>query len=125
MEDEGLHKLTPAMITQLKTVTEQFSKFHPVKELHYVMNDYLYNQFNGTKAKFRKLGRSTREVLVFHGTDQKNINTYASIERHPFRILSNVFSIGGVNSHPVAHGSSMIQILLLFLMLGPWRLLCY
>src|SRR5437762_3732010 len=59
MEDEGLHKLTPAMITQLKTVTEQFSKFHPVKELHYVMNDYLYNQFNRTKAKFRKLGRST------------------------------------------------------------------
>ena len=84
MRDEDLHKLTPAMITQMKTVTEQFAKLHPVKKIEYIMNDSLYKQFDETRAKFRSIGRGTKEVLVFHGTDRKNINSYASIRPHSF-----------------------------------------
>jgi hypothetical protein len=76
MTDEDLHKLTPAMITQMKTATEQFAKLFPVTKIEYIMNDYLYKQFDETRAKFKSTGRGTKEVLVFHGTDRKNINSY-------------------------------------------------
>jgi hypothetical protein len=84
MRDESLHMLTPAMITQMKTLTEQFAKLHPVKKIEYIMNDSLYKQFKETRAKFRSMGRGTKEVLVFHGTDRKNINSYTSIRPHSF-----------------------------------------
>ena len=108
IKDEDLDKLTPAMVTQMKNVMEQFVKLHPVQKIEYIFNDYLYKQFDETRAKFRKMGRGTNELLVFHGTDRKNINSYASIRPISLRILSSGFAIGGVDAHPVAHGSSMV-----------------
>ena len=77
MGNEDLDKLTPAIIDQMKKVKEQFAKLHRVKKIEYIMNDYLYKQFDETKAKFRSMGRGTNEALVFHGTDRNNINSYA------------------------------------------------
>lgn len=76
MADEDLNKLTPAMITQMKTVTDKFAKRYPVNEIVYIMNDHLYEQFDETRSKFRQLGRGTQEIIGFHGTDRKNINSY-------------------------------------------------
>jgi hypothetical protein len=38
------------------------------------MNTYQYNRFDKTKAQFKRLGRNTNEVLLFHGTDPKNVH---------------------------------------------------
>jgi hypothetical protein len=73
-----LDKLTPAMIAQMKAVTEQFAKVQPVTKIEYILNNNLYKQYEDTRGKFRKQGRGTKEVLVFHGTDVKNINPYFS-----------------------------------------------
>ena len=74
--DEDLDKLTPAMLGQMKSVKDAFSKSFQIKGIEYIMNDRLYQQFDETRSKFKNLGRGSREVLLFHGTNQQNVNAY-------------------------------------------------
>jgi hypothetical protein len=76
LTDGDLDKLTPAMLVQMKTVTAQFAKIHPVIKIEYILNNNLYKQYEDTRSKFKKQGRGSKEILVFHGTDVKNINPY-------------------------------------------------
>jgi hypothetical protein len=78
LTDGDLDKLTPAMLAQMKTITEQFAKLHPVLKIEYILNNNLYKQYEDTRSMFKKLGRGTKEVLVFHGTEVKNINPFPS-----------------------------------------------
>jgi hypothetical protein len=74
--DDDLNYLTQAMLTQLKAIKDSFSKAFPVLRIEYIMNDRLYKQFKDTRATFRRLGRNSQEVLLFHGTFASNINSY-------------------------------------------------
>jgi hypothetical protein len=74
MEEGNINKLTTAMIQQLKTVRETFALHQPVKRIEYIMNDNLYTKFDETRSKLRSYGRSGQEQLLFHGTNQRNIN---------------------------------------------------
>lgn len=74
--DDDLSKLTRAMLNQMKIVKDQFERFFPVKKIEYVMNDRLFKQFDETRTKFRNLNRNPQEMLLFHGTNQRNIDTY-------------------------------------------------
>ena len=76
MLTEGdLNFLTPAMINQMKAITDKFAEHLPVQKIEYIINDQLYKLYNDTRQKFRRMGRGTQEVLVFHGTGRNNINT--------------------------------------------------
>ena len=71
-------QLTPAILKQLKTVKDNFNvPGCNIIKIEYIMNDALYKQFNDTKAKFRSLpGRSTKEEILFHGTNPRNVDRY-------------------------------------------------
>ena len=69
------------ILAQLKMVCYNFKVGLPHKRIwkvEYVMNKALYEKFNETKQKFRAHGKSTKELLLFHGTKAKNINRYTS-----------------------------------------------
>jgi hypothetical protein len=71
--------LTPEILKQMRIVKDNFSKNLPsytISKIEYIMNDTLYRQFNNTKAEFRKYGRNTKEILVFHGTNPQNVDRY-------------------------------------------------
>lgn len=77
--------LTPAILEQMKTVKINFLENLPnytISKIEYIMNDVLYIRFNNTRAEFRKTGRSTKEVVLFHGTNPQNINRYLYSKRH-------------------------------------------
>jgi ubiquitin-conjugating enzyme E2 Q len=67
-----------------------------VVKVKYLVNEELYKQFNARKQKLRSKGSSTTELLVFHGTRKDNING----------IIKHGFKIGGINGHPVTHGTN-------------------
>lgn len=69
-----LNKLTSSMIAKMTIIRGLFAKHRPVKKMEYVMNQQLYNIYKDTKEKFERGGRSTQELLVFHGTEQCNVN---------------------------------------------------
>jgi hypothetical protein len=74
MEEDNLSRLTKAMIQQLKTVRETFALLQEVKSIDYIINDNLYKQFDEARSKLRSYGRGGQEQLLFHGTNQRNIN---------------------------------------------------
>jgi len=115
--DDGFHKLTPAMLSQLKQLKNLFSDSFQIKKIEYVLNDQLYRQFDETKSKFRRMKRSCQEVLLFHGTKQSNIDWYVLKKAYTnCSILMNGFSIGGVNGFPVANGSALVRSSLAYLL---------
>ena len=76
--------LTPAILRQLYFIKWNFVKHlptHKIRKIQYVMNDKLYAIFNDTKNKLRRHGKSTQEMLLFHGTKPENINKYVSITK--------------------------------------------
>jgi hypothetical protein len=75
IKEDSLNKLTNAMIQQLKTVRETFASHQEVKRIDYIINDNLYKQFDEARSELRSCGRSGQEQLLFHGTNQRNINT--------------------------------------------------
>jgi hypothetical protein len=69
--------LSSAILKQMKVVKACFLKnltTFTISKIEYVMNDALYKLFNDTKAEFRKFGKSTREMLLFHGTHPQNVD---------------------------------------------------
>lgn len=78
------HDLSMAILKQMKIIKRSFLKNLPnltIKKIEYIMNDNLYNQFNATKAEFRKYGRNTKEMLLFHGTNQQNMDRFSYSKR--------------------------------------------
>jgi hypothetical protein len=72
------NELTSAIQAQMKTVKEMFSgsfPSRPIIKIEYIMNNELYRQFDSTRNLFRKLGRDTHELLLFHGTQPHNVKT--------------------------------------------------
>jgi hypothetical protein len=76
MTPEDLEKLTPTMIKQARLVSTKFRSYQPIKEIEYVMNDDLYKKYSDARKELKKSLRSTKEVLVFHGTAGGNIPLY-------------------------------------------------
>jgi len=81
--DGNTRDLTLAILKQMKIIKRCFSKNLPnytISKIEYIMNDALYNQFNATKAEFRKSGRNTKEMLLFHGTNPQNIDRFLYVK---------------------------------------------
>jgi hypothetical protein len=77
--DVGLDTLPVEVITHLKNLKATFSKSLPaykVTKVEWIMNDRLRAQFEKCKEDFQRKGRSTEELLLFHGTAQQNIDLY-------------------------------------------------
>jgi hypothetical protein len=74
--DDDLGRLTPVMLNHMKTVVEAFSKKNVVKRIEYLMNDELYKRYNETRTKLCSVKRNGAEILAFHGTNQRNIDSY-------------------------------------------------
>ena len=72
--NDDLSRLTQAILIQLKSIKDLFSKAFSVIRIEYVMNDQLYRQFDETRTAFRRLGRNSQEVLLFHGTNPSSID---------------------------------------------------
>ena len=72
--NDDLSRLTQAILIQLKSIKDLSSKAFSVIRIEYVMNDRLYRQFDETRTAFRRLGRNSQEVLLFHGTNPSNID---------------------------------------------------
>ena len=49
-------------------------QFRRIDRIEYIINDTLYKNFNRTKKIFEILGKSTEEILLFHGSAPKNID---------------------------------------------------
>lgn len=64
------------ILTQLKFVCQNFQRGldWKITKIEYVMNAALYSIFNETKNTFRAHGKSTKEILLFHGTTSQNID---------------------------------------------------
>jgi hypothetical protein len=78
LKDDNINILTQSMANQMKTLMDQISKHSQPKKIEYILNDRLFKQFNETKTKFRTMRRGAQEVLLFHGTNHTNINSYSS-----------------------------------------------
>jgi hypothetical protein len=74
--EEDLGSLTPVMLNHMKAVVEMFSKTIVVKRIEYFMNDELYKTYDETRNKFLNLQRGGVERLAYHGTNQRNIDSY-------------------------------------------------
>lgn len=74
--DDNLGRLTPVMLNHMKIVVEAFSKQSVVKRVEYLMNDELYKRYNETRTKLCSVKRNGAEILAFHGTNQRNIDSY-------------------------------------------------
>ena len=77
--------LTPAILKQMNIIKNNFMQNlpnHTIVRIEYIINDALYNQFNNTKAEFRKFGRNTQEVLLFHGTHPQNVDRFSNSKRN-------------------------------------------
>jgi hypothetical protein len=69
--------LTHEVLTQLKWVSWNFKKELPnirIHKIEYVLNPRLYRIFEQTKNELRRHRKSTKEMLLFHGSTQKNVN---------------------------------------------------
>lgn len=70
------NELTAAIIEQMRIARCNFSKGYPnfkITKIEYIMNTELYNGFDTTKKRLRKLGRNAKELVLFHGTSPGNI----------------------------------------------------
>jgi hypothetical protein len=71
--------LTPAILQQLSYVKWNFVKHLPtakIVKIEYVLNQKLYKGFQDTKNQLKKHGKSTKEMLLFHGTRAENLLKY-------------------------------------------------
>jgi hypothetical protein len=69
-------KITEQMISQMKLVTEQYTKHRPVRRIEYILNASLYEIYHRTIEVFRELGKDKQEIIGYHGTNQANVDAY-------------------------------------------------
>ena len=76
------NELTPEIVKHLKHLVEVFRKNMPeqqIVKLEWIVNRRLEIQFENTREQLKKAKHSTKEILLFHGTENKNVNKYVSI----------------------------------------------
>jgi len=107
---EDLTGIHISMMAHLKMLKDQ-AKQVKITKIEYILNDKLHEQFKRAKEELKKAGRTTDEIILFHGTESNNIESYL-----PFRapalihsILSEGFRIGGIDGFMPSHGSSMVS----------------
>jgi hypothetical protein len=113
--DGAINDLTPDMLEQLKGIKTVFSRTLPalpVTKVEWIVNEKLQAEFENCKEQLARHGRPTNEIILWHGTAPYNINRYR-IDKEGLMnsIITQGFRVGGVAGHPVAHGSSMVPIL--------------
>jgi hypothetical protein len=75
----GGETVTPEMVETLKRVKELFVKGLPTFNIHQIdliVNPKLQEAYEQTRQEFQRLGRSTTEAVLFHGTNPKNVDSY-------------------------------------------------
>jgi hypothetical protein len=64
------------VLEKLKYVAFNFKRElpgHKIIKIEFIRNDRLYERFRKTKEEFKRLGKSTREMLLYHGTSSENV----------------------------------------------------
>lgn len=72
----NLNSVTPETLAMMKVVKQAFSKSlprQPITKIEWINNPKLLAEFENTRATFWKQGRSMNELILFHGTAQRNI----------------------------------------------------
>jgi len=112
--EAGMGGIRPEMVDMLKRVKELFKQSLPTFNIHridLIVNPKLQLTYEQTRREFEKLGRSTEEVVLFHGTNPRNVEPYSLLSRLYLtngRILTGGFKIGGVGGHRCANGQSLV-----------------
>lgn len=81
--DVGHDDISVEVIDHLKNVKAAFSwglAAYNITKVEWIINDRLREQFEKCKELMAKKGRSTRELILFHGTGSHNINSYVFTE---------------------------------------------
>lgn len=92
--------LTNEMRSNMETLKETFLKelgnsFYIFK-IEYIRNAALSEKFAKTKEALQRLEKPSNEVLLFHGTRDKNIDRFLALSQMTeFSILRDGFKIGG------------------------------
>ena len=71
----GLSELNADVIAQLKNVRTTFSTWlpaHQIVKVEWIINEKLRAQFETCREQLRQTGRSTQEILLWHGTQAAN-----------------------------------------------------
>lgn len=67
----------PKVLKILKWVAFNFKRElpgHRITKIEFIRNDRLYERFRKTKEEFKRLGKTTKEMLLYHGTRPENVN---------------------------------------------------
>ena len=73
----NLDEVTPEIVDHLKSVKTLFLKHlphHQITKIEWIINPKLQEQFEDTRQKLRNAGRSTKEIILFHGTAPANVD---------------------------------------------------
>jgi len=76
----GVEGIRPEMVEMLKRVKELFKQSLPMFDIHridLIVNPKLQLIYEQTRREFERLGRSTEEVVLFHGTNPRNVEPYS------------------------------------------------
>ncbi len=85
LSNVDLDELTEDTINRLKQVKTIFTMGLPglpVTQVEWIMNEKLRTEFDDCREQLRRAGRSTEEVLLWHGTQAKNITPYTLTLHH-------------------------------------------
>jgi len=52
---------------------------HKITKIEFIRNDRLYERFRKTKEEFKRLGKTTKEMLLYHGTRSENVKRLFSM----------------------------------------------
>jgi hypothetical protein len=66
----------PKVLKILKWVAFNFKRElpgHRITKIEFIRNDRLYERFRKTKEEFKRLGKNTKEMLLYHGTRSENV----------------------------------------------------
>jgi hypothetical protein len=77
--EASINELTPEVVKHLKHVKETFAKSiseMKITKLEWIVNPRLETQFEHTRTQLKAAKHSTKELLLFHGTEAGNINKY-------------------------------------------------
>jgi hypothetical protein len=64
------------VLQMLKWVAFNFKRElpeHRITKIEFIRNDRLYERFRKTKEEFKRLGKTTKEILLYHGTRSENV----------------------------------------------------
>jgi hypothetical protein len=73
-------ELSHRNLVRLAWVRHNFLKHlsnYRIQKIQFIYNDNLYKRFERTKIEFRRHGKPTKEMLLFHGTKPENVNRYS------------------------------------------------